>query len=88
MGHQVEERWRRYDDANWSGQLAGMTDEEVAAALGVSRFAMRRLWARRQSAQRNCKLCGAALPWSATRRQDFCNDAHRAKFRRALGPAS
>jgi hypothetical protein len=82
MGRGLEERWRRYDDANWSGQLAGMSDEEAAAALGVSRFAIRRLSARRYRAQRHCKFCGADLPWWVTLRREFCNDAHRAKARR------
>jgi len=69
------------------------TREEIAAMLGMSRFALRRLIERRTrmrwSPARQCELCGEPIPWEATERRRFCPGSKcRAKAWRLGQPSS
>jgi hypothetical protein len=86
----VEEREKRARFVYRAGDL-GYTFGEIAARLGVSRWALRRELNRvdreyERVVVRVCECCGQPLPLFTTARRRFCDDYCRVTFaRRTLG---
>ena len=81
-----DRRWNEYEDFEVDyyrvlNELPRRSpNTQIAAALGISRFTLRRLLERRRRWTATCELCKTLLPVWMTSRKRFCTDACRAKY--------